>query len=83
MNIYVFLRLRALFTIMLLTFVNHRDLSSLPDLSFSDVEWYAKSKNKSSWDRHISKGVKYYSEKYIEEIKGKFEVLYNPASLIL
>ena len=48
-----------------------RDLSIVPEFSFSAVESFARSRNKSSGDKHISKGVRYYAEKYIESIKGK------------
>ena len=51
-----------------------RDLSVVPKFSFSDVESYAKEKNKASGDKHLSKGVKYYSEKYITSIKGELFV---------
>ena len=49
-----------------------RDLDLIPFLTFSFVEDYVKSKKASSGDSHISKGYKYFSEKYIHDLKGKF-----------
>jgi len=40
-------------------FVNERELSFVPDFSFSALELYTNSKNKSSGDRHVSKGDKF------------------------
>ncbi|KXJ17593.1 hypothetical protein AC249_AIPGENE24412 [Exaiptasia diaphana] len=49
--------------------VESRDLSLLPDFSFTFVEQYRKKWEKSSGSKELSKGIKYYSEKFIRDVK--------------
>ena len=51
-----------------------RDLSLIPaELSFGFIDNYAKSHNKSSGQEHMSKGIKYFSDGYIQGISCKFK----------
>ena len=50
----------------------YRDLSLIStQFSFSFIENYAKQNNKSSGVEHMSKGIKYFSEGYINNITCK------------
>ena len=53
------------------TSYSERDISLIPNITFSFVESYIKSTKKSSGDKSINKGYKYFSEGYIQDLKGK------------
>ena len=48
-----------------------RDISLIPNVTFSFVENYIKCNKISSGQKSINKGFKYFSEGYIHELKGK------------
>lgn len=48
-----------------------KDLTSVPDLTFGYVESYVKNVSQSLWDKELSKGYKYFCEKYVTNISGK------------
>ena len=51
--------------------ISGRDLSIVPTFSFTFVEKYIHKRNISSGSSHINKGVKYFSEGYLHQIRGK------------
>ena len=51
--------------------ISGRNLSIVPTFSFTFVEKYIHKRNISSGSSHINKGVKYFSEGYIHQIRGK------------
>jgi len=48
-----------------------RDLSFVPDLTFSMVETFITSLSSNSGKKHFSKGVLYYKEAYVHALSGK------------
>jgi len=52
-----------------------RDLGLVPNITFTFVEQFIKSKCKASGEQPMNKGVKYFSEGYIHSIKGKFVLI--------
>ena len=51
-----------------------RDLSKLPDISFTFVEDFIKGHGTSSGEEQMAKGLKYYSEEYVHSVSGKFYI---------
>ena len=50
-----------------------RDMSLIPsELSFGFIDTYAKTNNKSSGVEHMSKGIKYFSDGYVNSLSRKF-----------
>ena len=49
---------------------NNRDLDLIPDLTFTFAENYTKSNKSSPSQKSINKGFKYFSEGYIQDLKG-------------
>jgi hypothetical protein len=49
---------------------SNRDLDLIPHLTFSFVENYIKSNKSSSGQKSINKEFKYFSEGYIQDLKG-------------
>jgi hypothetical protein len=49
---------------------NERDLDIIPDLTFTYVENYVKSCKSLSGQKSVNKGFKYFSERYIHDLKG-------------
>lgn len=47
-----------------------KDLSLVPEINFGFVENFAKAKSKSHGDKELSKGYKYFCEKYITNVSG-------------
>lgn len=47
------------------------DLDLIPNLTFSTVKDYIKNKKASSGENHMSKGYKYFSKGYVEDLKRK------------
>ena len=47
------------------------DLSFVPKFAFSQVDEFATTESKSSGEKHISKGIKYYKEQFVHDIKGE------------
>jgi hypothetical protein len=45
--------------------ISTRDLSKLPDISFTFVEYFIKGHGTSSGKEQMAKGFKYYSEEYV------------------
>ncbi len=55
------------------------DLAFLPKFAFSQVDEYLKKESKSSGEKHISKGIKYYKEQFVHAITGEyFGMLLSP-----
>ena len=50
---------------------SERDLSLIPEITFTFVESYIKDNKHSSGNKSINKGYKFYSESYIGSLKGK------------
>lgn len=48
-----------------------KDLTIVPDLTFGSVESYVKSVSQSLGNKELSKGYKYFCEKYVTNITGK------------
>lgn len=55
---------------------SNRDISLIPDISFSFVESYIRTCRDSSGDKSINKGFKYYSEGFVHDLKGMFLFCY-------
>ena len=55
-----------------------KDLSLVPEeLTFGFIENYVKNTTACSGKEYMSKGVKYYSENYIHDIKGKYKYIHT------
>jgi len=48
-----------------------RDLSFVPELTFSTVETFITSLSHNSGRKHVSKGVLYYKEAYVHALSGE------------
>lgn len=48
-----------------------KDITNVPDLTFGCVESYVESVSQSLGDIKLSKGYKYFCEKYVTNITGK------------
>ena len=51
---------------------SNRDLSLVPNVSFSLVEEFIKPHTGASGNKSISKGFKYFSEGYVHDLKGMY-----------
>ena len=51
-----------------------KDLRKVPFLTFSEVDAFVKACTECSGQRQITKGFKYYSEKYVHNILGEKHV---------
>lgn len=49
----------------------NKDLKIVPNLTFGCVESYMKSVSQSLGDKELTKGYKYFCEKYVTNITGK------------
>lgn len=49
----------------------NKDLTIVPNLTFGCVESYMKSVSQSLGDKELTKGYKYFCEKYVTNITGK------------
>jgi hypothetical protein len=54
--------------------ISTRDLSKLPDISFTFVDDFIKGHGTSSGKEQMAEGFKYYSEDYVHSISGKFSI---------
>ena len=54
--------------------LSNRRLEYVPYFTFTYVEHYIKEKSSSSGKNHLDKGVKYFMEGFIHQIKGKYPV---------
>lgn len=56
-----------------------RDLSVVPTITFGFVEAIVRKCSKSDGAKEITKGYKYFSEKYVTDVRGNclFSVLYD------
>lgn len=52
-----------------------RDLSIVPAITFGFVEEIVKKCSKSDGTKELTKGYKYFSEKYVTDIKGKHTII--------
>ena len=60
-----------------------RDLSIIPsELNFGFIDNFAKANNKSSGAEHMSKGIKYFSEGYIKDIKRMYFFSYVSSNIL-
>lgn len=49
----------------------NKDLTIVPKLTFGCIESYMKSVSQSLGDKELTKGYKYFCEKYVTNITGK------------
>lgn len=54
------------------TSYSERDLDFVPVITFTFIEQYIKSNKKSSGEKSMNKGYKYFSESYIEDLRGEY-----------
>jgi len=56
---------------------SNRDLSLVPNVSFSLVEEFIKPHTGASGNKSISKGFKYFSEGYVHDLKGMLLFIFD------
>jgi len=60
---------------------SNRDLSLVPNVSFSLIVEFFKSHTGASGNKSISKGFKYFSEGYVHDLKGMLLFIYDYTSI--